>query len=58
MAAQRNRAEYFRERRKTRKGFSVSIEKEKADKFDEYLEKKGLSKAEWLNREIDKALNE
>lgn len=58
VAAKRERAEYFKERRKTIGQFSVSIERNKLDKFNEKLKEKGQSKTAWLNEKIDEELGE
>lgn len=49
----RSRAEYFRERRKTRKAFNVLLPKEKYDDIDNTLKKKKKTKTEWLIEKID-----
>lgn len=38
----------MKNRRKDKRGFSVLLDKEKLDKFDEVLEEKNLTKKEWL----------
>lgn len=50
---QKSRAEYFRERRKDRKDFSVLIPKEKYDKIDKKLKEQNKTKTEWLIEKID-----
>lgn len=50
---QKSRAEYFRERRKDRKDFSVLIPKEKYDKIDKKLKEQNKTKTQWLIEKID-----
>lgn len=54
--AENSRADYFKERRKSRKSFSVLLEKEKAEKFEKKLEEINKTKAVWLNEKIDEEL--
>ncbi|MCM1224433.1 MAG: hypothetical protein NC548_59290 [Lachnospiraceae bacterium] len=56
MAAKRERAEYFKERRKTIGQFSVSVTREKLDALDEKLKEKGQTKTSWLNEKIDEEI--
>lgn len=55
--AEKSRAEYFRERRESRKSFNVLLDKEKAEAFEKKLEELKKSKAQWLNEKIDEELN-
>ena len=48
----------MKNRRKDKRGFSVLLDKEKLDKFDEVLEEKNLSKKEWLEEKIDEELEQ
>lgn len=52
----KSRAEYFRERRKTRKAFNVLLPKEKYDDIDKTLKDKNKSKKEWLIEKIDEEI--
>jgi len=52
----RSRAEYMRQRRKATRAFYVDVDAEKAEKFDECLQKKGKTKKEWLMEKIDEEL--
>lgn len=52
----KSRAEYFRERRKDRKDFSVLIPKEKYDKLDKKLKEQQKSKTQWLIEKIDEEI--
>lgn len=54
--AEKSRADYFKERRKTSKAFYVEIEKEKMENFERKLADKKITKKEWLNEKIDKEL--
>lgn len=54
--ADKSRAEYFRQRRESKKSFSVLLDKEKAEQFEQKLEELNKTKAEWLNEKIDKEL--
>ena len=45
-------------RRQTRKTFSVIIEREKLENFEEKLRIKGKTKAQWLNEKIDEELGQ
>ena len=51
-----SRADYFRQRRENRKSFSVLLEREKAEKFEQKLKELNKTKAEWLNERIDEEL--
>lgn len=54
--ASKSRAEYFKERRKHTKNFSVEIEKEKFEKLEEKLSEKGLTKTKWFNEKVDEEI--
>jgi len=56
--ATKSRAEYMKNCRKDKRGFSVLLDKEKLDKFDEVLEEKNLTKKEWLEEKIDEELEQ
>lgn len=56
MVADKSRADYFRQRRESKKSFSVLLEKEKAEKFERKLRDMKKTKAEWLNEKIDEEL--
>lgn len=55
---QRDRAQYFRDRRKKLKAFAVEVDKEKMERFEEKLKEKNVSKVKWLNEKIDEELGE
>ncbi len=55
--AEKSRADYFKKRRESRKSFSVLLDKEKAEKFEERLEIINKTKSQWLNEKIDEELN-
>ena len=52
----KSRAEYFRERRKTRKAFSVLLPEEKYNSIDKTLKQKNKTKTEWLIEKIDEEI--
>lgn len=54
--APKSRADYFKERRKKTKNFSVEIEKEKFEKLEEKLSQKGLTKTKWFNEKVDEEI--
>lgn len=54
--AEKSRADYFRERRESRKSFNVLLDREKAEKFELKLIEMKKSKAQWLNEKIDEEL--
>ena len=56
--SQRDRAQYFRDRRKKFKYFSVEVEMKKMERFEEHLKQKNISKTDWLNEKIDEELGE
>lgn len=54
--AEKSRADYFKQRRETRKAFNVLLDKEKLERFEKKLEEINLTKSEWLNEKIDEEL--
>lgn len=54
--ANKSRAEYFRERRKTMKQFNVMLKKEKVEALEERIRKQGKTKVEWFEEIVDKEL--
>ena len=54
--AEKSRADYFRERRGSRKSFNVLLDREKAEKFEARLKEMEKTKAQWLNEKIDEEL--
>lgn len=52
----KSRADYFKERRATRKDFGVLIEREKLEIFEEKLKLQNTTKTAWLNKKIDEEL--
>lgn len=56
MTAKRDRSEYFKERRKGQKTFSVTIDRERLEQFEAELQKKGLTKTSWLEAQINEVL--
>lgn len=53
-----SRADYFKERRKKTRNFSVEIERKKFERLEEKLSKQNKTKTQWLNEKIDKELDE
>ena len=56
--ADNSRADYFRQRRESRKSFNVHLEREKAEKFEQKLKELRQTKAKWLNEKIDEELSQ
>lgn len=56
--AEKSRAEYFRERRKTMKQFNVMLKKEKMEALEEKIKKQGKTKVEWFEEKVDEELKE
>ena len=54
--APESRAEYFKERRKKFKSFTVEVERVKMERLEKKLSDENRSKAEWLNEKIDEEL--
>lgn len=54
--APESRADYFKERRKKYKTFTVEVEREKMERFEQKLSEDKISKAKWLNQKIDEAI--
>ena len=48
--------EYMKNRRKNKKTFSVLIEHEKMERFEQKLKIKNKTKSQWLNEKIDEEL--
>ena len=56
MLAQSSRADYFKDRRSRFKSFTVEVEREKMERFEEKLRNSETTKAEWLNKKIDEEI--
>ena len=54
--AEKSRADYFKKRRESRKSFSVLLDREKAERFENKLESINKTKSQWLNEKIDEEL--
>lgn len=54
--APNSRADYFRERRKKTRNFSVELDKKKFEKLEEKLSEKGLTKTKWFNDKVDEEI--
>lgn len=55
--AQESRAEYFRERRKTKKQFSVLAERELVEALEVKLKETGTSKVKWFEEKASEELS-
>lgn len=55
MAAE-SRAEYFRERRKTKKQFSVLSSRERVEALEAKLKEQGKTKVQWFEEKADEEL--
>ena len=56
--ADKSRADYFRQRRETRKHFGVLIDRRKAEAIEQKLAEEGKTKTAWLEEKIDEELGE
>lgn len=56
--ADNSRAEYFKKRRESKKTFSVVLERNKLERFEQKLQENNQTKTEWLNKKIDEELGE
>lgn len=56
--AEKSRAEYFRELRKSKKQLVFLVDKEKAEALDKKLAEKGEGRTEWFRRKLDEELGE
>jgi hypothetical protein len=56
--AEKSRADYFRERRKSLKQFIVMVDKDRFVRLDDKLKSQGKTKTEWLNAKIDEEIGE
>ncbi len=52
----KSRAEYFRERRKTRKHFSVLSSRERVEALEQKLKEQGKTKTQWFEEKADEEL--
>lgn len=52
----KSRADYFKERRKSRKDFGVLVDREKLEIFEDKLKSENKTKTAWLNEKIDEEL--
>lgn len=55
--ANKSRAEYFRERRKTMKQFNVMLPKEKIEALEERIKSQGKTKVQWFEEKVDEELS-
>lgn len=54
--ADKSRAEYFRELRKTKKQLVFLVEKDKAEALDRKLRAHGESRIDWFRRKLDEEI--
>lgn len=54
--ANKSRADYFRERRKTMKQFNVMLKRERIEALEEKIKSQGKTKVEWFEEIVDKEL--
>jgi hypothetical protein len=54
--AAKSRAEYFRKRREEHKQFTVMIEREKLEVFENELKRKNITKVAWFREKVDEEL--
>ena len=54
--AEKSRADYFKQRRENRKGFSVLLPKEKVIAIEEWLKEHNKTKTSWLEEKIDEEI--
>nr|DAR05237.1 MAG TPA: hypothetical protein [Bacteriophage sp.] len=54
--ADKSRAEYFRERRKTMKQLVFMVDKEKAEALDKKLAEKGEGRTEWFRKKLEEEI--
>lgn len=55
--AQESRAEYFRERRKNKKQFSVLSNRELVESLEAKLKKQGKTKVQWFEEKANEELS-
>ena len=58
MKLEESRAEYFKERRKTRKHFGALLYRTLVENMEKKLEENNVSKANWLREKINEYLSE
>lgn len=51
-----SRAEYFRERRKSKKQFSVLCDRRKVESLEQKLKEQGKSKVQWFEEKADEEI--
>lgn len=54
--ARESRAEYFRERRKTKKQFSVLSSRERVEALEARLQEQGKTKVQWFEEKADEEI--
>lgn len=56
--ADKSRAEYFRERRKSKRQLVFMVDREKADALDAKLKERGEGRTEWFRRKLDEEIGQ
>lgn len=56
MVANKSRAEYFRERRKSLKQFNVMLKKETIEELERHIASNGKTKTEWFSEVVEETL--
>lgn len=54
--ADKSRAEYFRNRRRSKKQIVFLIDPQKAGALDEKLKAKGIGRTEWFRQKVDEEI--
>jgi len=54
----KSRAEYFRERRKTRKTFTVLYDRKRIEALEERLKEQGKTRVQWFEEKLREELGE
>lgn len=54
--AEKSRAAYFRERRKSLKQLVFMVDRDKAEKLDKRLEERGETRIAWFRRKVDEEI--
>lgn len=56
--ANKSRAEYFRERRKQKKQLVFMLDNDKAEKLDEKIKEKNMTRSAWFRQKVDEEIGE
>ena len=55
--APKSRADYMKQRREKTRNFSAELDREKFEKLEKKLSKKGITKKEWLDNKVDEEIS-